>query len=66
MGKRMAKRSEPADMEERLERVASAFDAEDFEGVLAQAEALLSEAPGQPEALHYSKIERLIECVVGR
>ncbi|MBN1205657.1 MAG: metallopeptidase family protein [Myxococcaceae bacterium] len=53
MGKRMVKRSGPGDVEERLERVASAFESEDFERALAQAEALLKEAPGLPEALHY-------------
>jgi len=52
MGKR-DKRSEPGDVEERLEQVAAAFEAEDLEGALEQAQALLKEAPGQPEALHY-------------
>jgi predicted Zn-dependent protease with MMP-like domain/Flp pilus assembly protein TadD len=52
MGKR-EKRSEPGDVEERLERMAAALESEDLEGALAQAEALLKEAPGQPEALHY-------------
>jgi predicted Zn-dependent protease with MMP-like domain/Flp pilus assembly protein TadD len=52
MGKRV-KDSKLADAEERLDGVARAFESEDFEGALAQAEAILKEAPGQPEALHY-------------
>ncbi|HYH94931.1 MAG TPA: metallopeptidase family protein [Hyalangium sp.] len=52
MGKR-EKRSAPGDVEERLEAMAGAFESEDFKGVLEQAEALLKEAPAQPEALHY-------------
>ncbi len=52
MGKR-EKGSAQAAMEERLDGIARAFESEDFEGALAQAEALLKEAPGQPEALHY-------------
>jgi predicted Zn-dependent protease with MMP-like domain len=52
MGKRV-KGSMRADVEERLDGVARAFESEDFEGALAQAEALLKEAPGHPEALHY-------------
>jgi predicted Zn-dependent protease with MMP-like domain/Flp pilus assembly protein TadD len=51
MGKRTAKR--PEDAEARLERLASAFEAKDFGGALALAEALLAEAPGLVEALHY-------------
>jgi predicted Zn-dependent protease with MMP-like domain len=52
MGKRV-KDSARAALEERLDGVAHAFESEDFEGALAQAEALLKEAPGQAEALHY-------------
>jgi predicted Zn-dependent protease with MMP-like domain len=52
MGKR-EKRSAPGDVEERLEGMAGAFESEDFKGVLEKAEALLKEAPTQPEALHY-------------
>lgn len=49
----MEKRTGPEDLEERLEAVAAAFEAEDFEGALAQAEALLTQAPQRAEALHY-------------
>jgi predicted Zn-dependent protease with MMP-like domain len=49
----MAKRAGTVDVEARLDAVADAFEAGDFEGALAQADALLSEAPGVAEALHY-------------
>jgi predicted Zn-dependent protease with MMP-like domain/Flp pilus assembly protein TadD len=52
MGKR-ERRASPGDLEQRLEQVAEAFDAEDLEGALEKAQALLKEAPGQPEALHF-------------
>ncbi|WP_224361065.1 metallopeptidase family protein [Hyalangium versicolor] len=53
MGKRTAKRAGPGDVEARLEGVARAFETEEFEDALTQADALLAQAPGQPEALHY-------------
>ena len=34
--------------------MARAFEAEEFDSALEQADALLTEAPGLPEALHYS------------
>lgn len=49
----MAKRAGPADLETRLDRVADAFEAGDFEEALARADALLAEAPDVPEALHF-------------
>jgi predicted Zn-dependent protease with MMP-like domain/Tfp pilus assembly protein PilF len=67
MGKRTAKRAGPGDMVERLEGAARAFEEEDFEAVLEQADALLTEAPGHPWVLHYraaalAELERLEEA----
>lgn len=53
MGKRTAKRTGPGDMEARLEGVARAFESEEFDSALEQVDALLTEAPGLPEALHF-------------
>jgi predicted Zn-dependent protease with MMP-like domain/Tfp pilus assembly protein PilF len=52
MGKQQ-KRSALGDVGQRLEEVTQAFESEDFEGALARTEALLTQAPGLPEALHY-------------
>lgn len=49
----MEKRAGPADLETRLDTVADAFEAGDFEEALARADALLAEAPDVPEALHF-------------
>ncbi|MFL5344312.1 MAG: metallopeptidase family protein [Hyalangium sp.] len=67
MGKRTAKRAGLGDVEERLEGAARAFEEEDFEAVLAQADALLTEAPRHPWVLHYraaalAELERLEEA----
>ena len=51
-GKRTGKRAGPVDVEERLEAVAKAFEAEDLDGVLAQADVLLEQAPEHPGVLH--------------
>src|SRR5512140_2242076 len=67
MGKRTVKRAGLGDVEERLEGAARAFEAEDFEAVLAQANALLTEAPRHPWVLHYraaalAELDRLEEA----
>jgi predicted Zn-dependent protease with MMP-like domain len=41
------------DVEARLDAMAEAFEAGEFEAALAQADALLAEAPELPEALHF-------------
>jgi predicted Zn-dependent protease with MMP-like domain/Flp pilus assembly protein TadD len=53
MGKQMPKRAGPGDIEERLDAIAGAFESEDFEKALEQAEALLARVPARAEALHY-------------
>nr|BDT35616.1 metallopeptidase family protein [Myxococcus sp. MH1] len=53
MEKRTGKASGSGDPRVRLEAVADAFEAGDFEGALGQVEGLLSDAPELPEALHY-------------
>lgn len=52
----MSKRTrsqEPVDVESRLEALGKAWELEDWEQMLAGAEALLAEAPRHPEALGY-------------
>jgi predicted Zn-dependent protease with MMP-like domain/Flp pilus assembly protein TadD len=56
MGKRTSKRAAPSDVETRLDGVAAAFEEGAFEEALAGAEALLAEAPGLPEALHWRAV----------
>ncbi len=53
MGKRSAKREGMGDVEARLDAVADAFEAGDFETALAGAEGLLADAPELPAALHF-------------
>lgn len=53
MGKRTAKRAGTVDVEARLDAVAEAFEAREFDTALARADGLLAEAPDVPEALHY-------------
>nr|WP_239014063.1 metallopeptidase family protein [Archangium violaceum] len=53
MGKRTSKWAAPSDMEVRLGAVAAAFEEGSFEEALAKVEALLAEAPGLAEALHW-------------
>jgi predicted Zn-dependent protease with MMP-like domain len=53
MGKRTSKQAAPSDVEVRLDGVAAAFEEGAIEEALAGAEALLAEAPGLPEALHW-------------
>lgn len=68
MGKRTSKRAAPSDVAVRLDGVAAAFALGEFEKALASAEALLAEAPGLPEALHWraaalTELERLEEAL---
>ncbi|WNG52526.1 tetratricopeptide repeat protein [Archangium minus] len=53
MGKRTSKWAAPSDAEVRLDEVAAAFEEGSFEEALAGVEALLAEAPGLAEALHW-------------
>jgi predicted Zn-dependent protease with MMP-like domain len=53
MGKRTVKRVGGADVEARLDAMAEAFEAGEFEAALAQADALLAEEADLPEALHF-------------
>lgn len=53
MGKRTAKQEGVGGVEARLDEVAAAFEAGDFEAALAGAEGVLAGAPELPEALHY-------------
>ncbi|MFP2931399.1 metallopeptidase family protein [Pyxidicoccus sp. 3LG] len=53
MGKRTAKPGGMDGVEARLDAVAEAFEAGDFETALAGAEGLLADAPELPEALHF-------------
>ncbi|MCP3137448.1 metallopeptidase family protein [Pyxidicoccus xibeiensis] len=53
MGKRTAKPGGVEGVEARLDAVAEAFEAGDFETALAGAEGLLADAPEHPAALHY-------------
>lgn len=68
MGKQTSKRAGPSDAAVRLDGVAAAFERRDFEKALAGTEALLAEAPGLPEALHWraaalTELERVEEAL---
>ncbi|GMU10251.1 metallopeptidase family protein [Corallococcus caeni] len=63
MAKRTAKQGEARGVDARLEGVADAFEAQDFEAALANADALLRDVPDSAEALHY-RAAALVE--VGR
>lgn len=53
MAKRGTRKVESAEVAERLDKAADAFDAEDYEAALALADAVLAGDPEHPEALHF-------------